>query len=82
MSRKVAGRVSRPRLCARCKGPMSESRPVFLVADHGGKITGPYHAGCAERVKLGGKSAYQQGELAPEVFGQIVPKASGEAESW
>jgi len=82
MTRKVGGKVARPRVCARCKGPISESRPVFLVADHGGKITGPYHAGCAERVKLDGKTMYQQRELMPEVFGQIVPKPTEEAEPW
>ena len=82
MSHKTAGRVSRPRVCARCKGPISESRPVFLVYDRGGKIVGPYHAGCAERVNLDGKSAMSPGELMPEVFGQIVPKPTEEEEPW
>lgn len=52
MKRRVAGRVAKPRICAGCKGPISEQRPVFLVATRAGTIVGPYHAGCAERIVL------------------------------
>lgn len=40
------------RECLWCKAGISEQRPVFLVADDSGAILGPFHAGCAERLKL------------------------------
>jgi hypothetical protein len=40
------------RTCARCEAPIAEQRPVFLVATGAGRIVGPYHAGCAERIHL------------------------------
>jgi len=79
---KRGGKVARPRVCARCKGPISESRPVFLVSDHGGKIVGPYHAGCAERVKIDEGMA-RAAELAKAaMYGQVLPKPDQEDEPW
>lgn len=43
---------SKQRQCLRCKAGISQTRPVFLVADRGGQILGPFHAGCAEALKL------------------------------
>lgn len=40
------------RLCLWCKGGIATTRPVFLVTDYGGRILGPFHAGCAERLKI------------------------------
>jgi len=82
MKRQTAGRVARPRVCARCKGLISESRPVYLVFDNGGKIVGPYHAGCAERIKMDPLNMYQQGELLPEVFGKVIERTRLEDEPW
>ena len=82
MTHRTAGRVARPRVCARCKGPISESRPVFLVYDNGGRIVGPYHAGCAARVKMDAAANNPWAKITPEVFGQIVPKPDQEAEPW
>lgn len=52
MSRKVAGRVHHQRECAYCHGGIAEQRPVFLLASETGAIMGPFHAGCAEKLKL------------------------------
>lgn len=82
MTHKTAGRVARPRVCARCKGPISEIRPVFLIADNGGKIVGPYHAGCAERVKLDNQREVVQGSLSDEFWGMIASKPTEEGEPW
>lgn len=40
------------RQCLWCHAGIAETRPVFLVTDYGGRILGPFHAGCAERLKL------------------------------
>lgn len=40
------------RQCLWCHAGIAETRPVFLVTDYGGRILGPFHAGCAERLKM------------------------------
>lgn len=40
------------RQCLWCRSGISEHRPVFLVQSTDGRILGPFHAGCAERLKL------------------------------
>lgn len=40
------------RLCLWCKAGIAATRPVFLVTDYGGRILGPFHAGCADRLKM------------------------------
>lgn len=40
------------RRCAWCHGPMSDQRPSTLIAVEGGELLGPFHAGCAERLKI------------------------------
>lgn len=40
------------RQCAWCHTGISDRRPVFLVSDGTGQIVGPFHAGCAERLRL------------------------------
>lgn len=49
-----------PLRCAWCGAPMSERRPPTLVRTVQGAFVGPYHAGCAERLKI----AYERGDLA------------------
>jgi len=71
-----------PRICRRCQLPLAERRPVFLVGLTGGKIVGPLHAGCAERIVLAhkrkGAEGWEQIEQY-ELFGNIGPtKESGE----
>ena len=52
MSRSRYVRPLQPKLCQRCHGVMSERRPVYLCRDENGRIYGPFHAGCAERVVI------------------------------
>lgn len=40
------------RVCAYCAQPIGEQRPPFLLSPVGGHIVGPFHAGCAEKVKI------------------------------
>lgn len=40
------------RICNWCHAGISEQRPVFLVGNPAGQILGPFHAGCAERLKI------------------------------
>lgn len=44
--------VSPWKSCIRCGGAMSRTRPPTLLATPDGAIVGPFHAGCAERVKM------------------------------
>lgn len=41
--------------CLWCHGLLSPQRPVFLVGTPSGRIVGPFHAGCAERLRLEAK---------------------------
>jgi hypothetical protein len=82
MTHRTGGKVARPRVCARCKGPISETRPVFLVADYGGKITGPYHAGCAQRVKLDQEAHPQHDAPTADLYGRWPVKIDEEGEPW
>lgn len=55
------------RKCVYCKGDIAARRPVFLVTRPNGQIIGPFHAGCAERLKLrpdaeSAIAAWQQGQ--------------------
>jgi hypothetical protein len=59
-----------PRPCSRCRKPLTERRPVWLVGNTDGHIVGPYHAACAaqtvdERRARKGRSfsELQQAEL-------------------
>lgn len=40
------------RTCLFCQVAIPEQRPVFLVGHPSGRIVGPFHAGCAERMVL------------------------------
>lgn len=40
------------RECLWCHAGIAEQRPVFLVQSVDGRILGPFHAGCAARLKL------------------------------
>lgn len=59
MSRNRSVPPLEPRRCAWCGEPMSERRPPTLVRTKYATFVGPYHAGCAERLKL----AYERGDL-------------------
>lgn len=41
-----------PLRCAWCGEPMSERRPPTLIRTSDATFIGPYHAGCAERLKI------------------------------
>lgn len=40
------------RVCIRCHGVIAEQRPPYLVGLGDGRIVGPFHAGCAERLSI------------------------------
>lgn len=73
MKRRTAGRSAKPRLCAFCGHMIAEGRPAFLVAHKSGRLTGEYHAGCAEKLVLAGRahSAAVQ-EVLGEEYGRIL----------
>lgn len=72
MTRRTASRSYKPRLCAECGGALAEKRPVYLVATGSGKIVGPYHSGCAEKIAIREKGQKQRGEtLNGKVWGQL-----------
>lgn len=48
---------AKQRECLYCHAGIAQQRPVFLVSDTSGQILGPFHAGCAERLKLKVKGA-------------------------
>lgn len=54
MSKRGHGKTTpiKQRSCLRCHSPMASNNPVWLVASSTGSIMGPFHAGCAERLKL------------------------------
>lgn len=45
-------RGTHQRTCMWCHSGIAEQRPVFLVGTDNGAIVGPFHAGCAERLKI------------------------------
>jgi len=49
------------RLCAKCKGALRETRPVFLVSDGSGRIVGPYHASCAAAISESARARNRRG---------------------
>lgn len=55
MSRRRGGKSAKPKPCAYCGVPLPAQRPVYLVESTAGRIVGPYHAGCAERIALAAK---------------------------
>lgn len=58
------------KLCAQCARPIAEQRPVYLVSLPGGRIVGPFHAGCAEHISLGLKKGREAvGLEAGETYG-------------
>lgn len=59
----VAGTTPR-RGCLECGHPLAPQRPVFLVGEPSGRIMGPFHAGCAERVVLRAKKKKKAEELS------------------
>lgn len=38
------------RKCAFCGHGIPDLKPVYLVGEPGGRIVGPFHSGCAEKV--------------------------------
>lgn len=52
MSKSRAVPPLEPRLCAWCKGVLSDRRPPFLIMSPSGNVVGEFHAGCAERLIL------------------------------
>lgn len=62
------------RYCASCARLLLEHRPVFLVGDTDGRILGPYHASCAERLAIGRRYKGMSSAIQGELFGRIVPK--------
>lgn len=82
MKRKAGGRVHHQRECFYCKGGIAEQQPVFLVGMPSGSIVGPFHAGCAEKVKLRARDALENGELGAEEFGRFLLKPREETLPW
>lgn len=70
------------RTCTFCLAPISVNRPVFLVGTPSGRIVGPYHAGCAERVALMASRKVEEREPRGEDFGRIIPPAREETLPW
>lgn len=64
----MAGTTSR-RYCLECNHPLAPYRPVFLVGEPSGRIMGPFHAGCAEKVVLRAKKKKGPEELS--AFNQL-----------
>lgn len=82
MTRRIAGKSHKPRICAFCSHPIAEKQPVFLVATAAGEIQGPYHAGCAERLSLQYKhTAVEAKTLGGKLYGQL-PLPKGEGVEW
>ena len=68
----MSGTMIQPtdRKCTWCHGPISQSRPLFLVAMSSGAVLGPFHAGCAERLKIQAmKMLPEESALGGERFG-------------
>lgn len=61
------------RYCASCARLLVEQRPVFLVGDTDGRILGPYHASCAERLVIGRKFKDKSMVIQGELFGSMRP---------
>lgn len=57
------------KVCILCHAPISESRPPYLVGHHSGRITGPYHAGCAEKLVL---AARRRAAATEDAIGEQV----------
>lgn len=59
-----------PKRCLRCQGILSERRPPYLVGHPSGRIVGPFHAGCAERMVLDArKHTAKPDEVIGEQYG-------------
>lgn len=77
----MTGRRSRrnrePKLCAFCGKVLVETRPTWLVGTYDGRILGPYHAICAEklaRVHKGRETPAAR--LGGDLYGQLpMPSA-------
>lgn len=82
MKRKTAGRVAKPRICAKCGAPIAEQRPVFLLTAGSGQIVGPYHAGCAERIHIDVMKLVDVDLGEAKQYGRIVPPAREETLPW
>lgn len=65
MTRRRRPKPAPLRVCAYCGHPIAEQRAPFLLSPVGGHIVGPFHAGCAEKLKI--ESQKRIGESAPNV---------------
>lgn len=71
MSDQKAPDFRKQRQCIWCSGLIAQSRPVYLVRNEDGCIIGPFHAGCAERMKIeAAKIDPKNPSLMPRVYGQ------------
>ena len=77
MTRKPSAAGRKVRLCAFCGFPLVETRPVFLTLQPDQRITGPLHAGCAERLVLAHRKHKLPVASLYETFGHVVPSDPG-----
>ena len=63
-----------PKRCLWCKGPMSERRPATFLFGLDQVVVGPFHAGCAERLR---QEAWKKPDSnwlkGAAVYGHILP---------
>lgn len=70
MTAKRGSGNAKQRQCIWCSGLIAQSRPVFLVRNEDGCIIGPFHSGCAERLKLEAQKIDPKNpSLMPRVYG-------------
>jgi hypothetical protein len=70
------------RACQYCGRDIPHERPVFLIAEEGGKIVGPFHAQCAAHVVARQQASKAKGMLPGMEFGRVVPNVSQEELPW
>jgi hypothetical protein len=58
-------------MCAYCGVPLFPEVPVYLVTMADGTLVGPYHADCAAKIRLRGKTLKPGEKLAGLKFGKV-----------
>lgn len=82
MTRRKSAAPKPLRLCIHCGAPIAEQWPPYLVGHHSGRITGPYHAGCAEKFLILARQHKADGaEVTVEALG-TWPTAREETLPW
>lgn len=70
--RRAETEPTRGRVCCYCGGELDDVRPVYLVEVNDHNLVGPFHPGCADRIKLRGKHLKPGERLAGQAFGRVL----------